>query len=152
MLGAGKNGMIRFANPGIVIVWSHTLPGPVKRVFSRPSPPRRMFLNPLTIVTSYCTFASKAAILPVSTISDSPGASVFSQSAPSISRNATPFPLSRWRMNPSPPNRPALRFFTTCALTVTPGWAQRNALFCAMNSDYVQEAESAYETGSLTVV
>ena len=30
--------------------------------------------------------------------------------------------------------------------------ATLDALFCAMNSDYVQEAESAYETGSLTVV
>ena len=30
--------------------------------------------------------------------------------------------------------------------------ATLDALFCAMNSDYVQEAESAYETSSLTVV
>jgi len=51
-LGSGIKGMMFLAKLSMGMVCSHTFPGPLRMARKRPSPPKRTFLNPLSICMS----------------------------------------------------------------------------------------------------
>ena len=116
------------------MVWSHTVPGPVRRVWKSPSPPRNLFFRPGTCWMSMETPTWKPATLPVSTKSCSPGPRVYSISSPSISAKAVPWPERRCMMKPSPPKKPAPSFLLKWMSSATPDSAARKDRFWRMNS------------------
>ena len=61
------------ATPEMGMVWSQILPGPVRTVLKKPSPPKNLFFRPLTYWMSMATVRSKPSTLPVSTIICWPG-------------------------------------------------------------------------------
>lgn len=122
-------GAIAAARLEMGIVWSQMRPGPVSTVLNIPSPPRKMFLAPLTIWASMETLSSKPATLPVSTTICWPAASWYSTRSPSISAKAMPLPVSLCMMKPSPPKMPVLALLLKWVLSSTPRSAARNARF-----------------------
>jgi len=58
-LGCGRCAVSHWIRSAVLLVWSHTRPGPVKSVTS-PSPPRIVDFQLPALRTAYCTVASKA--------------------------------------------------------------------------------------------
>ena len=113
------------------MVCSQILPGPVRTVLKKPSPPSSLFFRPLTCWMSMDTVDSKPSTQPVSTIICCPGARSYSTSSPSTSAKAMPEPDRRCMMKPSPPKKPVPSFLLKWTDICTPASEARKALFCS---------------------